>query len=80
MKIDILCDSEKTSEELFKRAQIAVAEAGVLADIHRIDDSEKIMELGITQPPALLIDGKVQFYNIVPSVEKIVGAIKSQSL
>lgn len=60
MKIEILgtgCTKCKSLEENTKKA---VAQAGVFAQVEKVEDIEKIMAYGVMSTPALVIDGEVK--------------------
>ena len=60
MKIEILgtgCTKCKALEENTKKA---LAQAGVFAQVEKVEDIEKIMAYGVMSTPALVIDGEVK--------------------
>ncbi|PLY10450.1 MAG: thioredoxin family protein [Arcobacter sp.] len=60
MKIEILgtgCTKCKSLEENTKKA---LAQAGVFAQVEKVEDIEKIMAYGVMSTPALVIDGEVK--------------------
>ncbi len=56
---------------LEKRVRTAVKELNLEADVFKISDYAKIAEYGVMRTPALVINEKVIFYGIVPSVEEL---------
>lgn len=71
MKIEILgtgCTKCKKTKELTEKA---VKEAGVDAEIVKVEDFDKILEYGVMITPALVVDGDVKVAGKVPSVEDI---------
>ncbi|WP_375724513.1 thioredoxin family protein [Arcobacter sp. KX21116] len=60
MKIEVLgtgCSKCKALEENVKKA---VADAGIFAQVEKVEDIEKIMAYGIMSTPALVINGEVK--------------------
>ncbi|MAD43087.1 MAG: thioredoxin family protein [Arcobacter sp.] len=60
MKIEILgtgCAKCKALEENVKKA---VAEAGVFAQVEKVEDIVKIMDYGVMNTPGLVINGEVK--------------------
>jgi len=60
MKIEILgtgCSKCKALEENVKKA---VADAGIFAQIEKVEDIVKIMDYSVMSTPALVIDGEVK--------------------
>jgi len=60
MKIEILgtgCTKCKALEENVKKA---VAEAGVFAQVEKVEDIVKIMDYGVMNTPGLVINGEVK--------------------
>jgi small redox-active disulfide protein 2 len=60
MKIEVLgtgCTKCKALEENVKKA---VADAGIFAQIEKVEDIEKIMAYGVMSTPALVINGEVK--------------------
>lgn len=60
MKIEVLgtgCSKCKALEENVKKA---VADAGIFAQVEKVEDIEKIMAYGVMSTPALVINGEVK--------------------
>ena len=71
MEIKILgtgCARCKTLEKLTKDA---VAEAGITAEIEKVEDIVKIMAYGVMNTPALVINQKVVLSGRIPSITEI---------
>jgi small redox-active disulfide protein 2 len=51
----------------------AVAESGVQAEVHKIEDIAAILERGVMSTPALLKDGKLLVAGKVPSPKEIMA-------
>jgi small redox-active disulfide protein 2 len=59
MKIQVLGSGCPTCKNLYKLTQTAVVELGLEAEVEYITDITKLIEMGIMQSPALVIDGKL---------------------
>ena len=71
MKIEILgtgCAKCKALEENTKKA---IAEAGIFAQVEKVEDIVKIMDYGVMSTPALVIDGEVKFTGKLLNPEEI---------
>jgi len=71
MKIEVFgvgCPKCKKTEENAKKA---VEELGIDAEVVHIYDQVEILKRGITDSPALAIDGEVKIANRVPEVDEI---------
>ena len=71
MKIEVFgvgCPKCKKTEE---NARKAVEELGIDAEVVHIYDQVEILKRGITDSPALAIDGEVKIANRVPEVDEI---------
>ncbi|HZL08933.1 MAG TPA: thioredoxin family protein [Prolixibacteraceae bacterium] len=68
MEIKVLgtgCPKCKTLEKLTREA---VAEAGVAAEIEKVEDMYKILSFGVMSTPALVINKKVVLSGRIPSM------------
>lgn len=71
MEIKVLgtgCAKCKTLEKLTRDA---VTEAGIAANIEKVEDIYKIMSFGVMQTPALVINQKVVLSGRLPSANEI---------
>jgi small redox-active disulfide protein 2 len=71
MKIAILGPGCAKCKKLYENAQKAVAEAGVEAELEKVEDIQKINEYNVFMTPALVIDGTVKSTGKLVSPEKI---------
>ena len=71
MEIKVLGTGCPNCITLEKRVQKAVKDSGVIANITKVEDIEKIMEYDVMSTPALVIDEKVLIKGRVPSVDEI---------
>ncbi len=76
MKIEILgtgCAKCKTLEEVTKQA---VAKIGGFHSVLKVEDVVEIMNYGVMNTPALVVDGVVKSSGKVLSVEEVVNLLK----
>ena len=71
MKIEVLGMGCAKCKQLMANAEKAVKEAGVQAEVVKVEDMNQIVGYGIMTTPALVIDGKVVSAGKVLSVEEI---------
>jgi len=71
MKIQVLGTGCAKCKTLEANAREAVAKTGVDAEIVKITDVEKIIEMGVMSTPALAIDGEIRSVGKVLSVDQI---------
>jgi small redox-active disulfide protein 2 len=69
--IQILGTGCKKCVQLAENAKQAVEEAGVDAQVEKIEDINRIVEFGVMMTPALAIDGQVKLVGKVASPEEI---------
>ncbi|WP_419765582.1 MAG: thioredoxin family protein [Arcobacter sp.] len=60
MKIEILGTGCTKCKALEENAKKALADAGVFAQIEKVEDIEKIMAYGVMSTPGLVINGEVK--------------------
>ncbi len=72
MKIEILGTGCAKCHKLEDLVRDTVQEAGISAEINKVDDIKKIMTYGVMTTPALVIDGKVKAAGKIPSKEEII--------
>jgi len=71
MNIKILGSGCKNCQKLEEATKKAVEEMGINAEIEKVEDFKKIMEYGVMQTPALVVDEDVKFSGRVPKIEDI---------
>ena len=71
MKIQILGTGCAKCVKLTHNAEEAVKQAGANAEVEKVTDIKKIMELGVMMTPGFAIDGQVKSVGKVLSVEEI---------
>ncbi|OGX09039.1 MAG: hypothetical protein A2Y06_07520, partial [Omnitrophica WOR_2 bacterium GWA2_37_7] len=62
-------------KQLLNNVQKAVDEKGIVAELVKVEDMDKITEYGVMMTPALVLDGVVKVAGKVPSVEEIKGLL-----
>ncbi len=75
MKIQILGAGCLKCRQLEANAREAVASKGVVADIEKITDIDRIMEMGVMMTPALVIDGEVRSVGKVLTPDQIAAQL-----
>ena len=71
MKVEILGMGCPKCKMLYENAKKAVSEAGIQAEVLKVEDMDKITNCGVMMTPALVIDGKVKTTGKMPSAEDI---------
>ena len=71
MKIEILGTGCKKCSDLFENTKNAVAKKGIFAQVLKVEDINTIMEYGVINTPALVIDGVVKASGKVLSQDDI---------
>lgn len=71
MEIKVLGPGCPKCKTLEKATLEAIALAGIEAKVSKVEDIVEIMNYGVMQTPALVVDGKVVLKGRVPSVEDI---------
>jgi small redox-active disulfide protein 2 len=76
MKIEVFGTGCAKCKRLEENVRKAVKEAGVTADVVKVQDLDKIIDRGIMLTPALAIDGEEVAVGRVPSVDEIKRMLK----
>ena len=76
MKIEILGTGCAKCQQLEELVRSLVAEAGIEADISKVQDINKILSYGVLTTPGLVINGDVKVAGKIPSAEQIKGWLK----
>ena len=71
MKIQILGSGCPKCKQLEANAREAIAKAGIEAEVEKVSDIDKIMEMGVMMTPALAVDGEVKSVGKLLGVEQI---------
>ena len=75
MKIQIVGSGCANCQRLYAEAQKAVAQAGVDAELVKVEKREEIVATGIAFTPGLIIDGEVKSSGRIPQSPEIVSWI-----
>jgi len=75
MKIQVLGSGCPTCKELYEMTKTAVSESNLSVEVEYITDVRKIVEMGLMQSPALVIDGKIAVAGRVPSADELKAII-----
>ena len=76
MKIEILGTGCAKCQQLEELVRSLVAEAGIEADISKVQDINKILSYGVLTTPGLVVNGDVKVAGKIPSAEQIKGWLK----
>jgi len=71
MKIEILGVGCPKCKMLYENAKKAIEQAGIQAEVAKVEDMEAITGYGVMMTPALVIDGDVKVSGKVASAEEI---------
>jgi small redox-active disulfide protein 2 len=77
MTIQILGGGCAKCQKLAENAQAAINDSGLQAQVEKITDSDRIMEMGVMITPALAIDGQVKSSGKVldkSEIARLIGA------
>jgi len=70
-KIQILGMGCPKCAKLYAAAEAAAKELGIEYQMEKIDDINKITDMGVMMTPALAINGDVKFAAKIPSIEDL---------
>jgi small redox-active disulfide protein 2 len=76
MKIQILGMGCPKCNALEKNARDAATELGIAAEFEKVNDTDKIMEMGVMMTPALAVDGDVKSVGKLLTKDQIVAVLK----
>ena len=76
MKVQILGTGCPKCKLLEQHAREAIQELGIQADVEKVTDIDKIMEMGVMMTPALAIDGDVKSVGKVLTKDQAAQIIK----
>ncbi|HDP69307.1 MAG TPA: thioredoxin family protein [Actinobacteria bacterium] len=77
MEIKILGPGCKNCKKFEANAVEAIGKLGIDAEVEKIIDIVEIMSYGIFSTPALVVDGEVKVSGRVPSIDEIMGLLRS---
>jgi len=76
MEVKILGTGCPKCKKLHEAAERAAQEAGVQADIVKIEKLDEIISYGVAVTPGLIIAGEVKSSGRIPDVKQIAGWLK----
>jgi small redox-active disulfide protein 2 len=77
MKIEILGSGCAKCNKTKKFVEEAVAQAGVDAEIVKVENMDDIIAYGVLITPAVVVDGEVKIVGRVPKVDEVLEWIKN---
>jgi small redox-active disulfide protein 2 len=78
MKIQILGMGCPKCKKLYEAAETAAKELGLEYEMEKIDDIDRITEMGVMMTPALAIDGEVKLVGRIPTIENLKEILKNK--
>ncbi len=78
MKIQILGTGCPKCKKLFDNAAAAIKESGVKCDLEKVEDIDKITDMGVMMTPALAIDDEVKVVGKVLDVAAIKALLEGK--
>ena len=75
-KVQILGTGCPKCKKLYEAAQQAVKEAGVEAEVTKVEDMNEIIQFGVMMTPALAVDGDVKSVGKVLSASEIAAMLQ----
>ena len=78
MTVQILGGGCPKCHQLEKNAREAISRLGVEADVEKVTDMDRIVEMGVMVTPALALDGVVKKTGSVLSADQIVEILKAE--
>lgn len=78
IKIQILGMGCPKCNKLYENAEIAAKELGIDYEMEKINDINKISEMGVMMTPALAVNNKVKVSGRVLTVDNIKQILKSE--
>ncbi|MCD6173355.1 MAG: thioredoxin family protein [Sulfurimonas sp.] len=77
MRIEILGTGCKKCKDLEEIAKQAVAKIGGFHSVEKVEDIQKIMNYGVMNTPALVVDGVVKSTGKLLSVDEVLSLIEA---
>ncbi|ADE36329.1 thioredoxin family protein [Methanohalophilus mahii] len=71
MKIEILGTGCAKCKKTFEVVEKAVKEAGIEAEITKVEDINSVMDYGVMVTPAVVVDGDVKIAGKIPSIDDV---------
>ena len=77
--IEVLGTGCMKCKRLLKNVESAVEQAGIEADVVKVEDITAIMEKGVMLTPALIVDGELKVSGRVADVQEIKAILQEVS-
>ena len=77
MNVKVLGPGCAKCQKLYAEAAEAVAQAGVVASLEKVEQIEAIMKFGVMATPALVVDGVVKCSGRIAPVAEIVAWLRA---
>lgn len=74
-KVQVLGTGCPKCKKLFEAAQQAVREAGIEAEVTKVEDINEILKFNVMMTPALAVDGEVKVAGRIPKSEELKAMI-----
>lgn len=71
MKIQICGPGCSSCKKTYEAVTSAVSEAGIAAEVEKVEDFAAMARLGVMSTPAVVIDGKIKCVGAVPSKKQV---------
>ncbi len=75
MKIQVLGTGCARCNELYAAVEKAIDQAGVSAELSKVEKIDEIVQFGVALPPGLVIDDEVKSQGKLPAPEQLVAWI-----
>ena len=75
-KIQILGMGCPKCKKLYENAETAAKELGIDYEMEKVEDIERITEMGVMITPALAVNDEIKFAGRVPSIENLKEILK----
>jgi small redox-active disulfide protein 2 len=72
MKVQVLGTGCAKCKKLHEEAARAIAQAGVEAELVKVEKLDEIMEFAVMMTPALVVDGEVKCSGRIPKLEELI--------
>ncbi len=71
VKIQVFGSGCPTCKRLYEMTKTAVSESGLSIEVEYVTDVRKMVELGLMQSPALVINGNIAAAGRVPNISEL---------
>ena len=75
MKVEVLGPGCPKCQMMAKNVEAALRELGISAEVDKVTDIKRIVDMGVMMTPALVVDGQVKVAGKVPGIDEIKGAL-----